>query len=42
MGEAKLAFDYTHLGREGADYFATMVTTELAAQVPKMRRLLVP
>jgi len=42
MGQARLAFDYTHLGRGGADYFATMVTAELAARVPELRRLLVP
>ncbi len=42
MGQAKLAFDYTHLGREGADYFARMVTQELAVAVPGMRPLLVP
>jgi lysophospholipase L1-like esterase len=42
MGQAKLAFDYTHLGREGADYFAKMVTDELAIAVPAMRPLLVP
>jgi len=42
MGQAKLAFDYTHLGREGADYFARMVTAELAIAAPGMRPLLVP
>lgn len=42
MGQAKLAFDYTHLGREGADYFAKMVAEELAIAVPVMRPLLVP
>lgn len=42
MGQAKRAFDYTHLGREGADYFARMVTLELAAAVPEMRPLLIP
>ncbi|MCH8686203.1 rhamnogalacturonan acetylesterase [Pedomonas mirosovicensis] len=42
MGRAKLSFDYTHLGREGADYFAKMVTMELATAVPEMRPLLVP
>lgn len=38
----ELSFDYTHLGRKGADYFATMVTQELAIQVPQMRPLLIP
>ena len=42
MGQAKLAFDYTHLGGEGADYFATMVTAELAEAVPELRRYLIP
>ena len=35
-------FDYTHLGRKGADYFAAMVTAELATAVPEMRPLLIP
>ena len=39
---AKLAFDYTHLGREGADFFATMITRELAAAVPSLRKYLIP
>ncbi len=42
MGQAKLAFDYTHLGRTGADFFATIVTDELAAAVPGLRRYLIP
>jgi lysophospholipase L1-like esterase len=42
LGQARLAFDYTHLGRAGADFFAAMVTQELAKNVPGMRRLLVP
>lgn len=42
LGQARLSFDYTHLGREGADFFATMVTQELALNVPDMRTLLVP
>ena len=36
------AFDYTHLGREGADYFAEMVTRSLATAVPKLRPVLIP
>ena len=40
-GERKLAFDYTHLGREGADYFAKQVVDVLGAQVPEMRPLLI-
>lgn len=42
MGQAKLSFDYTHLGREGADYFAIIVTKELADAVPALRRFLIP
>ena len=42
MGKVSKAFDYTHLGREGADYFATTVTDELAAKVPALRQYLVP
>ena len=42
MGQPKLAFDYTHLGRAGADYFAAMVTRELAAAVPDLRHNLLP
>jgi len=42
MAAPRLSFDYTHLGREGADYFAAMVTRELAAAVPEMRPLLIP
>lgn len=42
MGKINLAFDYTHLGEKGADYFAKMVTDELAQQVPALRPLLVP
>lgn len=42
MARARLSFDRTHLGREGADYFATMMTAELAKAVPGMRHLLIP
>ncbi|KRC81349.1 rhamnogalacturonan acetylesterase [Sphingomonas sp. Root241] len=41
MAQPKLSFDRTHLGIEGANYFAAMVTRELAAAVPEMRPLLV-
>jgi lysophospholipase L1-like esterase len=41
LAQPKLSFDYTHLGRVGADYFAAMVTEELATQVPEMRPLLI-
>jgi len=42
LAQPKPSFDYTHLGRKGADYFATMVTQELASHVPQMRPLLIP
>lgn len=42
MGTPKLAFDYTHLGRDGADFFAAIVADELARQVPALRRNLIP
>ena len=42
MAVPKLSFDYTHLGRTGADYFSAMVTLELASKVPEMRPLLIP
>jgi lysophospholipase L1-like esterase len=42
MAQPKLSFDFTHLGRKGSDYFAAMVTEELALKVPEMRKLLIP
>jgi lysophospholipase L1-like esterase len=42
MGKVNRVFDYTHLGREGADYFAAMVADELAAKVPSLSQYLVP
>jgi lysophospholipase L1-like esterase len=42
MAQPKLSFDHTHLGVEGANYFATMVTRELSVAIPEMRPLLVP
>lgn len=42
MGQAKLSFDYTHLGEAGADYFATLVAADLAKAVPALRRFLIP
>ncbi|HEX9933294.1 MAG TPA: rhamnogalacturonan acetylesterase [Allosphingosinicella sp.] len=41
LGQARLAFDYTHVGRDGADFFAAMVATELARSAPGLRPLLV-
>ena len=42
MAQPRLAFDYTHLGGHGADYFSAMVTAALAVAVPEMRPLLIP
>ena len=42
LATPKLSFDNTHLGRQGAAFFATIVTKELAEAVPDMRALLVP
>ncbi|GHH58873.1 rhamnogalacturonan acetylesterase [[Pseudomonas] boreopolis] len=42
MGQPKRAFDYTHLGPEGAALFAALVADELARNVPQMRRMLIP
>ena len=42
MAQPKSSFDFTHLGRKGSDYFAAMVTEELAHNVPEMRKLLIP
>jgi hypothetical protein len=41
MGDAKLSFDYTHLGPTGASFFSAMVTRELAIAVPALRRSLI-
>lgn len=42
LGQARISFDYTHLGVTGADFFARMVTKELAIAVPALRRNLIP
>ncbi len=42
MGQAKIAFDYTHLGPTGASFFAAMVADELARAVPALRGQLIP
>jgi lysophospholipase L1-like esterase len=42
MGQAKLAFDYTHIGPEGADLFAAIVADELSRAVPALREQLIP
>jgi lysophospholipase L1-like esterase len=41
QGDPKLSFDYTHLGKAGAEVFAAQVTTELARAVPELRRSLI-
>lgn len=41
LGQAKLAFDYTHLGTTGAEFFSSMLATELAQTIPAMRPLLI-
>jgi hypothetical protein len=41
MAQPKLLFDYTHLGRHGADCFAAKVVEELALKVPELRPLLI-
>jgi len=40
-GKVNLAFDYTHVGREGADFFAAMVAELLARAVPETRGVLI-
>lgn len=42
LGQARTSFDYTHLGKEGADFFSALVTRDLIAAVPALRRSLVP
>lgn len=42
MAAPKKSFDFTHLGRKGADYFSAMVVEELGAKVPELRPLLIP
>ena len=42
LGPARVSFDYTHLGHEGADFFAALVTRDLILAVPALRRVLVP
>ena len=41
QGRPGTPFDYTHLGPKGAEYFAHMVTIELAKAVPDLRKELV-
>lgn len=42
LGQPKRQFDYTHLGREGADFFAAIVADELTRAVPELRERMYP
>jgi lysophospholipase L1-like esterase len=42
LGQPKRQFDYTHLGPEGADFFAAIVADELSRAVPELRERLYP
>lgn len=42
VGSIHLVFDYTHLGREGADLFAKIVADDLATAVPELRKDIIP
>ena len=42
VGQAKSSFDYTHLGREGADYFSKIVVEELSKVLPEAATILLP
>lgn len=42
LGQPKRQFDYTHLGPEGADFFAAMVADELSRAVPELRERIYP
>jgi lysophospholipase L1-like esterase len=41
IAQPDLVFDYTHLGRTGADFFAAMMTHELSREIPELRPLLI-
>lgn len=42
LGQPRRQFDYTHLGREGADFFAAIVADELTRVVPALRERMYP
>jgi lysophospholipase L1-like esterase len=42
QGSYKQVFDYTHLGRVGADYFSAMVADGLARAVPELSKDILP
>jgi lysophospholipase L1-like esterase len=41
-GSINLVFDYTHLGRAGADMFSAMVADSLVGAVPELRKDIIP
>jgi lysophospholipase L1-like esterase len=41
-GSINLVFDYTHVGRVGADYFSSMVADGLARKVPELQKDIIP
>lgn len=41
-GSVNLVFDYTHLGRVGADYFSAIVADGLARAVPELQKEIIP
>lgn len=41
FAQPRLAFDHTHLGVAGADYFSAMVAHELGRAVPELRPMLI-
>lgn len=41
-GSINLVFDYTHIGRTGADYFSAMVADGLAREVPELQKDIIP
>ena len=42
LAQPKRQFDYTHLGPEGADFFAAVVADELSRAVPELRERIYP
>jgi hypothetical protein len=42
LGQPKGQFDYTHLGPEGAAFFASIVADELTRVVPALRERMYP
>ena len=42
LAQPKQQFDYTHLGAEGADFFAAIVADELSRAVPELRERIYP